>query len=165
MRRHREPIYRLIKGHIGDGEEALDVTQDSFAAAFHHLARYDRSRPFRAWLARIAINKSRDFHRRRRVRQIFSFASSLPPGAMERAVDLAPGPDDVTFARVGLERLARAVTGLPPALKETLLLRTVEGFSQAETALALSLSEKTVETRLYRARSRLTKILSAGARD
>lgn len=161
MRRHREPIYRLIRGYIGDGEEALDVTQESFAAAFQKLARYDRNRPFRAWLARVAINKSRDFRRRRRVRQIFSFASSLPSGAIESVRDEAPGPDDISFARADLARLTRAVADLPGPLKETLLLRTVEGFSQAETAAALAISEKAVETRLYRARAKLLTMLAS----
>lgn len=59
MRRHREPIYRLIRAHFGDAEEALDVAQNRFAAAFQNLARYDSDQPLRAWLARIAINKSR----------------------------------------------------------------------------------------------------------
>jgi DNA-directed RNA polymerase specialized sigma24 family protein len=44
-------------------------------------------------------------------------------------------------------------------LKETLLLRTVEGLSQAETAATLSISEKAVETRLHRGRTRLREIL------
>ena len=77
MRRHREPIYRLIRGYIGDGEEALDLTQESFASAFQNMRRYDQSRSFRAWLVQVALNKSRDFCRRRRVRQILSTRTIL----------------------------------------------------------------------------------------
>lgn len=159
MQRHREPIYRLIRGYTGDHEEALDLTQDCFASAFQHLGRYDRSRSLRAWLVRIALNKSRDFCRRRRVRQILSFASDLAPGVFEAASDDAPGPDNSAFSRVEFARLSRAITELPAPLKETLLLRTIEGFSQTETALTLSISEKAVETRLARARAKLNKIL------
>src|SRR3546814_8906266 len=74
MRRHREPVYRLVRGHIGDADAALDVTQQSFIAAFAALARYDGARPFRVWMARIAINKCHDWTRRRAVRRLFSFA-------------------------------------------------------------------------------------------
>ncbi|WP_425424055.1 RNA polymerase sigma factor [Sphingomonas sanxanigenens] len=56
MRRHRESIYRLIRGHIGDPEEAIHLTQDCFSAAFQHLGSYDGSRPLRAWLTSVAIN-------------------------------------------------------------------------------------------------------------
>ena len=158
MRRHREPIYRLIRGYTGDGEEALDLTQDSFASAFQHLRSYDQSRSFRAWLVQVALNKSRDFCRRRRVRQILSFANDLGPNLLEASADEAPGPDDTTFFRAQFARLSRAIAELPAPLKETLLLRTIEGFSQAETALALSISEKAVETRLARARTKLRKV-------
>lgn len=159
MRRHQERVYRLIRTHTGDAEEALDLTQECFAAAFQTLRDYDGSRPMGAWLARVAINKSRDWHRRRRVRQIFSFASSLPAETIEAHEDDAPGADAVAFDRAQLARLSRAVSELPSALKETLLLRTVEGLSQAETATALSITGKAVETRLRRAREKLAKIM------
>ena len=48
-----------------------------------------------------------------------------------------------------------ARTTLLDCLRETLGLRAIEGMSQAETAEALGISEKAVETRLYRARLRL----------
>lgn len=158
MRRHSEPIYRLIRGYTGDHEEALDLTQDCFASAFQNLKRYDQSRSLRAWLIRVALNKSRDFCRRRRVRQILSFATDLAPGVFEAACDDAPGPDHGAFSRIEFARLSRAITELPVRLKETLLLRTIEGFSQAETAVTLSISEKAVETRLARARAKLNQI-------
>jgi len=53
-----------------------------------------------------------------------------------------------------------AVTAtLPANLHEALTLRTIEGLSQSETGLALGMSEKAVETRLYRARGRLVELL------
>lgn len=159
MRRHRDPIYRLIRRHIGDSDEALDLTQDCFVAAFTNLSKYDGSRPLRAWLTRIAVNKSRDWGRRRRVRQFFSFASALPAEEIEQVRDETPGADVASAARSEVARLAKALLFLPTTLKEVLLLRTVEGLSQAETAAALSISEKAVETRLYRARTRLSELL------
>lgn len=161
MRRHREPIYRLIRAYVGDAEEALDITQDCFASSFQHLARYDAAKPLRAWLARIAINKSRDWQRRQRVRKILSFAAALPAGTIEKVGDDAPGPEAIIADRFQLDRVSEVVATLPTALKETLLLRTIEGLSQAETAEILAISEKAVETRLYRARLRLSEKLKS----
>lgn len=159
MRRHQAPVYRLIRAHIGDAEEALDLTQECFASAFERLRDYDGDRPLGAWLTRVAINKSRDWHRRRRIRRMFSFASSLPPNTIENQRDDTPGADVLAFDRAEFARLSRAVSELPLTLRETLLLRTVEGLSQAETAVALGISGKAVETRLRRARHKLQKIL------
>ena len=48
---------------------------------------------------------------------------------------------------------------LPARLRDALVLRTVDGLTQAEAAEVLSVSEKTIETRLYRARAKLKALL------
>ncbi len=50
---------------------------------------------------------------------------------------------------------------LPQNLRQVLVLRAVEELSQAEAADALGVTEKTIETRLYRARKQLSEILNA----
>ena len=157
LRRHRDPIYRLIRGYVGGAEEALDLVQECFISAYSNLDRYDQARPLRAWLSRIAINKCRDWGRRRTVRR---FLTGVAPGAGAAAevADLAPAAAEAVADREQLELLWKAIAALPATLKEPLVLRTIEGLSQAETADILGISEKAVETRLYRARARLTKL-------
>ena len=157
MARHREPIYRLVRSHVGDADEALDVTQQAFIAAFAALKRYDAGRPFRVWLSRIAINKCHDWSRRRSVRRLFAFARPLDEG-VEVAEDAVPADDALADAQ-RLETVMRAIASLPDNLKEPLILRTIEELSQAETADVLGISAKAVETRLYRARARLAEML------
>lgn len=155
IRRHREPIYRLIRGYVGNADDALDLVQECFTAAFVNLDRYDQARPLRAWLSRIAINKCRDWARRRAVRR---FLSSVDASAAEQVPDAAPQADTQAADRQELERLWHAVAQLPRTLKEPLVLRTIEGLSQAETAAVLRISEKAVETRVYRARAKLAAL-------
>ena len=158
MRRHREPIYRLVQNLIGDASEALDVTQEAFIAAFAALRSYDQARPFRVWLSRIAINKCRDWARRRAVRRFFTFAAPLE-AADHTAAALVP-VDQALASAQELAKVRRAIAALPAALKEPLILRTIEGLSEAETAQALGISNKAVETRVYRARAALTKAVA-----
>lgn len=159
MRRHRDALYRLIRGHVGDAEEALDLTQECFAAAYRALSRFDAERPLRGWLARIAINKCRDWRRRRAVRRFLAFAAPLSEGISDSLADPAPGADTVLADREALARIWQAIAELPATLKEPLLLCTVEGLSQSEAAAVLSISEKAVETRVYRARKKLSAVL------
>ena len=153
LTRHREGVFRLIRAITGDPHEALDITQDTFVSAFAALLHFDRERPFSVWLKRIALNKCRDWARRRRVRAFFTRAVPL-----EAAIDVADNavPADVQTAdRAELARVSAAMARLPARLREVLVLRTIDGLSQAETAMLLSISEKAVETRLYRARTKL----------
>ncbi|HEX8215299.1 MAG TPA: RNA polymerase sigma factor [Allosphingosinicella sp.] len=159
MSRHRDAIYRLIKGHVGNPEEALDLVQDCFVSAYKRLDTYDQARPFRAWLARIAINKCRDWGRRRAVRRLLFSPGSA---AHERRVaDPVPDAAQAAADREELGRMWTAISELPRSLKEPLILRTIDGLSQSETAQVLHISEKAVETRVYRARKRLAALREA----
>ena len=155
--RHREAVFRLVRGSIGDGDAALDVTQEAFIAAFAALKNYDGVRPFKTWMSRIAINKCRDWARRRAVRRFFSFA--LPLESAATTADETIPADQQLADRAELARVRKAITKLPAAIREPLILRTIEGLTQAETAQVLGISEKSVETRLYRARKKLTEVL------
>lgn len=158
MRRHRQSVYRMIRTCVGETDEALDLVQETFVAAHQAMPRYDGDRSMRAWLCAIAINKCRDWGRKRTVRRFLSFAVLIGPEA-EAVADDQAGADDITGDRQELDRVTRAIAGLPAKLKESLVLRTIEGFSQAETAAILAISEKAVETRVYRARAKLLEIL------
>jgi RNA polymerase sigma-70 factor (ECF subfamily) len=67
--------------------------------------------------------------------------------------------DEQLADRQELDRAMAAIARLPDRLKEVLVLRTIEGMSQAEVAALLGVSEKAVETRLYRAREALSQAL------
>ncbi|MCW4463555.1 RNA polymerase sigma factor [Sphingomonas sp. BT-65] len=155
MRRHRDALYRIIAGNIADPEEALDLLQETFVAAHRALRRYDGLRPMRRWLATIALNKCRDWRRRRAVRRLFAFALPLDASSAEIPEDKAL-PDVEVADRAEMQRVARAIAELPEPLREPLVLRTVQDLSQAETAAILGITEKAVETRVRRARAKLT---------
>ncbi len=78
VRRHRAPVFRMARACVGEADEALDLTQETFVAAHRALSRYDGDRPMRAWLSAIALNKCRDHARKRAVRRLFTLA--LPVG-------------------------------------------------------------------------------------
>lgn len=164
MRRHRQSVFRMVRACVGEADEALDLLQETFVAAHQAMPRYDGDRSMRAWLSTIAINKCRDWGRKRTVRRFLSFATPIGPEA-EAVADDQVAIDDATGDRQELDRVTRAISTLPANLKEPLVLRTIEGLSQAETAEVLAISEKAVETRLYRARRSLADKLGIEGRS
>lgn len=157
VRRHRSALYRLVFGNVGDADESLDLVQETFIAAHRALARFDAARSMRAWLATIAINKCRDWGRRRTIRRLFTFARPLDEA--KHVADDRPGADVEASDRQELGRLRRAIAALPAPLREPLVLHLLDGASQAETAAILSITEKAVETRIRRARLKLAEQL------
>lgn len=158
VRRHRSHVYRLIAGNLGDPDEALDLTQETFVSAHRALRRYDPARPMRAWLSAIAINKCRDWGRRRAVRRFLAFARPIDEMVHAVAAD-EPGHDVTAADRQEIDMLRKEIAKLPSSLREPLVLHMIEGMTQAETAAVLSISTKAVETRLRRARIKLAERL------
>ena len=78
--RYREPVFRVVRATIGDDDDAVDVTQEAFVSAFAALKTYDSERPFKTWISRIAINKCRDWARRRAVRRAPASGSTRSTG-------------------------------------------------------------------------------------
>lgn len=157
--RYRAPIFRLVRGNTGDDDAALDVTQEAFIAAFAALKSYDGTRPFKTWVSRIAFNKCRDWARRRAVRRFFSFALPIEAAATVAGESI---PADRQLAdRIELARVREAIAKLPAAIREPLILHAIEGLTHAETAEILGISEKAVETRIYRARKALQADVSS----
>jgi len=159
--RHKGALYRLILAHVRDADEALDLVQDSFVAAHAALGRFDTGRSLRAWLSRIALNKCRDWARRRRVRAIL--ARVLPIDAAGEVADDRVGGEAAAIDRQSLARTLAALDALPDALRAPLILCAIEGLSQSEAAEVLGLSAKAVELRVRRARAALREATEPAA--
>ncbi len=157
VERYRDTVYRLARTATGDPEEAFDIAQEAFVSAFGALSRFDSERSFKAWISAITLNQCRDWARRRAVRRFIGLP--MPENTADWIADDTPSAETLTADRAELAETARAIAKLPASLKDVLILCTVEGLSQQETALTLGISVKAVETRLYRARQKLMDIL------
>lgn len=155
--RHKHWIHRFIRRYVGAAsDDAYDLVQETFFAAWLALSRYKPELPFEAWLRRIALNKCRDRARRNTVRRfLIGAAVNEETGEPLDMMDQAPGPEVQVGSMQELAQLERAVAALPRGLKEPLLLTALEGLTHREAGEVLGLNAKAVEMRVYRARERL----------
>jgi RNA polymerase sigma factor (sigma-70 family) len=158
MDEHRAAVFRYARGQVRDEGEALDITQECFVSAFAALRRYDPARSFRTWLLAIAVNKCRDWARRRAVRRFFAFAVPLEDAL--GVSDAAPDPEAALGSAQQVAHIRSALAQLPATLREPLVLCTMEGLDQVQAGEVLGISRKAVETRIYRARQKLSELLA-----
>ena len=158
--RHKASLYRLARRYVGDADEAYDILQEAFVAAWLALRRFDPSQSFMSWLRTILLNRCRDHTRRRAVRRrvmaLFSHESPRLHEDLER--ELEREDDRLELQR--LRHLDHAIAELPPIYKEPLLLAMVSGLTQPETARELNITVKAVEMRIRRAKLRLAAVLA-----
>jgi RNA polymerase sigma-70 factor (ECF subfamily) len=146
VRRYAPRCARLAGHFLGDAEEVADVVQESLASAFTHLGRYDASRRFWPWLARMVVNGSIDRLRSARARL------ERPSGALDARPADTHSPASAAAAAEERRRVREVLNSLPPRYRTVLVLREMEGMSGEEIARLLRRPAATIRWRLFKAR-------------
>ena len=181
-----DPYRRELQLHayriVGSAQDAEDLLQETLLAAWRGLEHYEGRASVRAWLYRIATNRSLDAlrasRRRPEDRQRMTempeptshgepiWLQPYPDVLLDGIPDDAPGPQARYETReaialafvVGLQHLA-------PAQRAVLVLRDVLGFRAAEVAEMLGSTEASVNSLLRRARTAFDARLPASGRE
>lgn len=160
MRRYNQRLYRVARAILRDDDEAEDVMQHAYVAAYTHLDQYAGRALFSTWLTRIAVHEALA-RLRRRGREAGAGAWCDPEedlfGLLRSAV---PDPEQQFLDGEMRFLLESAIESLPLAYRSVFVLREVEGLSTLETAECLGVSADVVKTRLHRARALLRDALS-----
>jgi RNA polymerase sigma-70 factor (ECF subfamily) len=149
--RYTPKIYRLIFSILGRAQESEDATQEVFFKVHRKLATFREDSAFYTWLYRVAFNTASDhLKKRKRDRTVYvEDVSRLP-------VEDPEGTPDEGLIRESLRKEVReALASLPEKFRLVLTLREIDGLTYEEIGRNLKLSKGTVESRIFRARSRL----------
>src|SRR3954454_7281920 len=143
--------YRLL----GNMQDALEVTQDSFLKAYTSLATLQKPDAFGGWLMRIVSNLSLNYRRSRKIRSQLPLDDLLGPTASEQADSSTGGgsewmarDDDPVHALESREmgkRLQEALNQLPEKQRLAIVLFTIQEMPQKEVAEALGCSVEAVK--------------------
>jgi RNA polymerase sigma-70 factor, ECF subfamily len=134
----------------GPGGAAEDVTQDVFMTAFEQLPALRDPAAFPAWLCTAARNAAVSALRRSRRQRAEELSDLADPAAR---------PDDRAAAVDGAERVLACIRELPPAYRETLVLRLCEGLGGAQIAARTGLTHGSVRVNLSRGMALLRPLL------
>jgi RNA polymerase sigma-70 factor (ECF subfamily) len=154
-RQYAPAIFRFCRRALRAREDAEDATTEVFMKVRQKLGTYDSSRPFQAWLYKVAGNHCWDTLRRRRIRQ------DLETGDLETLP--LEHPDPSVLERLQTEHTSEEVrTGLaklPDRARMALVLRYYAEMTYDEIAEALGVRRTFVGVLLLRARHQLRKAL------
>ncbi len=165
---YEKPIYNLVLRVFGDAEEAADLTQETFVAAYKAWGSFRGDSTAYTWLYRIAVNlcknKFRERDRRRQYEAMSldessnaDFDTSDPFG--ERVADRSDTPAEALQRKELRALIEQAMRQLPPDYRIVAVLRDLQGLSYSDIAEAADLSVDVVKTRLARARNMLRRRL------
>jgi RNA polymerase sigma-70 factor (ECF subfamily) len=138
------------------------VVQETFHKAFVHLHSFQQNSRFSTWLTRIVMNEAFMLLRRRR-----GILEVLPDNnddnvesVLEAFADKSPSPEESCLRRERAEHLIKAINGLGPKTRTTILLRDIEERSLEETAEILGTSTAAVKARQFHGRRKLRRTMN-----
>jgi RNA polymerase sigma-70 factor (ECF subfamily) len=154
-------LFRHVLRIVGTTSEAEDVVQDALFSAWRSIGAFQGG-SFRAWLFRIATNRSIDLIRARRRRGELP----LEPAEGEEVewaepVSEGPDPPEIASRSEALAFVEAALAQVAPEQRVALMLRDVEGFSYEEIAQITATEIGTVKSRIHRARLSVRNALVA----
>jgi RNA polymerase sigma-70 factor (ECF subfamily) len=162
VRRYRQRIFALALHLTGRESDADDITQDVFLRAYRALDRFEGRSAFFTWVYRMTVNKSLNVCRDRKRRG----ETTMDDPRVDRAVAVDSGGNPARAAelRQTYARLLTALDRLPPPMRTSVVLVTLQGLSHAEAAVVQKCSPGTVAWRIHEARKQLRKSLEPRAR-
>ncbi len=141
-RRHLNGVYRYLLIKLGNVQDAEDLTSQTFLEALENLHRYRGSGAFRAWLLRIARNKTVDHYRRRK--------PLAPTEELELVADTSESLDALTEHTLALEQVSAKLRTLSPDRSEVIYLRLFGNLEVDEIAHIMGKPESAVRMLLHR---------------
>jgi RNA polymerase sigma-70 factor (ECF subfamily) len=151
--RYRKRIYALALHITGRAAEADDIAQDVFLKAFRALPEFEGRSQFFTWVYRMTVNRSLNVRRDRARRGEDELDD--PRLELAVAVDARSNPGREAELRQTYARLLRALDALPPDMRTTVILVSLQGMSHGEVAIVHGVTEGTIAWRMHEARRRL----------
>ncbi|MBI2381624.1 MAG: sigma-70 family RNA polymerase sigma factor [Gammaproteobacteria bacterium] len=152
VQRYERKVYNHALRLAGNPEDALDLMQDAFLAAYRNLPNFRGEGAFPAWLMRIAGNRALDFLRRRQLTRQH-FAEDAEEAMEQVAGGTTPFEQLADAQKRGhvLELLQR----LPAEQRLVLELKFFQDLTFEEIAAQMRIPVNTAKTRMYAGLSRL----------
>jgi len=162
--RYSRVVYSLALRIVQVDAEAEDVVQEVFSQMFRQAGRYDSRRgPVSSWLLTIARTRAID-HVRARKRLPDRRYGREPETAAENVADPRANQESQTLTDEQVQRVRRALDGLPAEQRKAIELAYYEGLSQSEIADRLKEPLGTVKSRIRAAMMRLRDALALDER-
>ncbi len=145
LRTYADMVYRVAVRNTHEIADAEDVFSDTFLAYFTKKPEFENEEHRKAWLLRVAINRSRNIHRAQK--KTAKLDEDI--AAVEREYDRVELATD----------LKEALSRMSSDYREVICLYYLQELSVHEIAQVLDKNESTIRTQLSRARKQLRGFL------
>jgi RNA polymerase sigma-70 factor (ECF subfamily) len=156
VKRYCQALMRYLQRIAGE-HVAEELHQQTWLSVLDHVEKFDPASSgggFKAWLFRIATNKANDFWRSR------GREKAVKDGLRLVIDEEGPAAGDRMEGSEQAEKLRRAITQLPEAQRQVLMLRYYSNMKFVEIAQVLGCPLNTALGRMHKAMIKLKELMS-----
>src|ERR1039457_6786411 len=154
VRQHQRMIHSLTFRMTGSLADAEDLAQETFLRAYEQIGAFRGTAKFSTWLYRIAVNTCLNWRQSEARRfQLYSYAAEEISARHDNEENSSG--DQANEVQAALLRL-------PAKQRAAIVLTIYDGMNNAEAAQVLGCSETTVSWRVFAAKRKLKRMLTAG---
>ena len=146
-------MFSVCVRYVSDRETARDLLQDGFIKIFTKADTYSGTGSFAGWIRRIFVTTALEFLRQNK--------SMLENASLDENFHSIEDEDVSILDKISADNLMNCVRDLSPGYRTVFNLYALEGYSHAEIAGMLNISENTSRSQFMRAR----KILQEKVRE
>lgn len=153
---HNEAIFRYFLRMTGNGEEAGELTQETFYQACLSIFRFRNESSLKTWLFSIARNVYLKKLREKNNHKILSWEENL--ALNERNTQEFVSPVQLLILKEERERIQEALARLPEKARTILILKEYEQLSYEEIAGVFGQTVNWVRVTFFRAKRQLGQV-------
>jgi len=151
-------IFNTIFSFVGDYDDALDLTQETFICAFRNISKFRQEASVSTWLYTIAINIcKKNYNKKKRILSIFSDSIDNPDnnGYINAQSLQEQSIDEKMEINEEQSLIQQEISSLPKRYKTVIILKYLQDLSYEEIADIVGCNVGTVKSRLSRAKDKL----------
>jgi RNA polymerase sigma-70 factor (ECF subfamily) len=150
VHRWERQIYGLSFRMLGRDEDARDVCQETFLAAFRNLNKFRGDAKFSSWIYRIALNACHTKMRKQGALPALSLDHEDDEGRKFELPDLqADNVPDRLHHNQRARLVRKALQALPAEMRQVIIMKEYHEMTFAEIAEVMRTPVSTVKSRLY----------------
>ncbi|OGG09498.1 hypothetical protein A2154_02255 [Candidatus Gottesmanbacteria bacterium RBG_16_43_7] len=153
-RTYKPQLHRYISRRVGNSADGEEILQDSLFSFLEALRDFQGKASLKTYLYAICQRKIADYWRRRKVRHVV-FSETLHLDAL---ISPLLTPEELYDEKALRTKIARTMDSILPRHRQLLFLKYIEDATTRQIATRLSVTVKTIESALFRARKAFAKV-------
>ncbi len=156
VKKHYGKVLKISNGLLHHQQNAEDIAQDVFIEIYQSLHKFRKESSLSTWIYRITINKSLNFLKKNKRRQLFDNPKSA---GINETIEMVNDNESETEKKERTKMLHHAIDSLPKNQKIAFALVKYDDMSYREVAKVMDVSLSSVESLMFRAKKNLQRKL------